>query len=273
MARPRVEVIRLRELVRLHRSGESAREVVRVLRMGPNVERRYRGILAGAGLLSGPVDDLPALDRIAAAVRAALPAPPNPPAPIDPWRPRIEELLDKGLSARATFDRIRVEPDPVLGLYRGSYSAVKRARARVQRERGVAQEDVVIPVPTSAGREAQVDFGYAGRFYDPATGVMRRAWVFVMVLVHSRLQFVRLVFDQKVETWLSLHEQAFRAIGGVPAVVLPDNNRRAVLRAAFGRPRRFRSSHLSRACRTSRYTYTQKKERRIDPERSLTRPW
>jgi transposase len=227
-------VIRLRELVRLHRSGESAREVVRVLRMGPNVERRYRGILASAGLLSGPVDNLPALDTIAAAVRAALPVPPSPPAPIDPWRARIEELLDKGLSARATFDRIRVEPDPVLGMYRGSYSAVKRARARVQRERGVAQEDVVIPVPTSAGREAQVDFGYAGRFYDPDTGVMRRAWVFVMVLVHSRLQFVRLVFDQKVETWLALHEQAFRAIGGVPVVVLPDNTRRAVLRAAFG---------------------------------------
>ncbi|MBX3465442.1 MAG: IS21 family transposase [Planctomycetes bacterium] len=227
-------MIRLRELVRLHRSGASAREVVRMLRMGPNTERAYRGLLATAGLLSGEVGNLPALNEIATAVRTAMPVATPQPSPVDPWRPRIEELMDKGLSARATFDRIRVEPDPKLGVFGGSYSAVKRARLRTKRERGVCEEVVVVPVPTSPGLEAQVDFGYAGRFYDPATGVMRRAWIFVFLLCHSRLQFVKLVFDQRVETWLSLHEQAFRAIGGVPAVVLPDNTRRAVLRAAFG---------------------------------------
>ena len=233
MTRPRVETGRLRELVRLHRTGASAREVVRLLRMGPNVQRPYRGVLAGAGLLSGPVDNLPALDEIAAAVRAALPAPPSPPTPIDAWRPRIEELLDKGLSARATFERLRTEPHAELGLFGGSYSGVRRARQRVAHERGAQQEDVVVALPTQAGLEAQVDFGYAGRFYDPERGVLRRAWVFVMLMVHSRMMFVKLVFDQKVETWLALHEQAFRALG-LPAVVVPDNTRRAVLRAAFG---------------------------------------
>ncbi len=230
MTRPRVEAGRLRELVRLRREGASAREVVRVLHMGPNTERRYRAILAGAGLLVGPPDHLPALDAIAAAVRIALPPAAAQPAPVDPWRSRIQELLDKGLTARATFDRLRIDP---LGPFRGSYSAVKRVYRRIKRERGVQKDDVVVPVPTQAGLEAQVDFGYAGRFYDPATGVLRRAWVFAFVLCHSRMAFVKLVFDQKVETWLSLHEQAFRALG-IPAVVVPDNTRRAVLRAAFG---------------------------------------
>ena len=233
MTRPRVEVNRLQELVRLHRRGSSAREVVRILRMGPNTERHYRGILTGAGLLVGPPDDLPALDVIAAAVRVALPAAPAQPAPVDLWRPRIEELLDKGLTARATFDRLRIEPLGPLGPFRSSYSAVKRAYRRIKRERGTQKEDVVVPIATQPGLEAQVDFGYAGRFYDPATGVMRRAWVFAFVLCHSRMAFVKLVFDQKAETWLSLHEQAFRALG-VPAVIVPDNTRRAVLRAAFG---------------------------------------
>lgn len=234
MTRPRVEVNRLRELVRLHRGGSSAREVVRVLHMGPNTERRYRGVLAGAGLLAGQPDDLPALDVIAAAVHAALPPAPAQPAPVDPWRARIEALLDKGLSARATFDRLRTEPDDQLGRFQGSYSGVKRALRRIKRERGVQKADVVVPVPTEAGQAAQVDFGYAGMFYDPAMGVMRRTWAFVLLLVHSRVMFVKLVFDQKAETWLALHEEAFRSIGGVPSVVLPDNNRRAVLRAAFG---------------------------------------
>lgn len=233
MTRPRVEVSRLRELVRLHRSGESAREVVRLLRMGPNAERRYRAILTDAGLLAGPLADLPTLEEIATAVRAALPPAPPRAAPVDLWRPRIAELLDKGLSARATFDRLRTEPDAELGVFQGSYSAVRRARGRIQQQRGVPEGDVVIAVPTEAGREAQVDFGYAGRFYDPATGTMRRTWVFVMLMCHSRTMFLKLVFDQKVETWLALHEQAFRALG-LPAAVVPDNTRRAVLRAAFG---------------------------------------
>lgn len=224
---------RLRELVRLRRSGASAREVVRVLRMGPNTERRYRSILAAAGLLTGSVDSLPTLHEVATAVRGALPTIPAQPAPVDPWRPRIAELFDKGLSARATFDRIRLEAQGPLDVFLGSYSAVKRAYRRIKRDRGLRSEDVVVPLPTEPGREAQVDFGYAGRFYDPATGVMRRAWVFIMLMCHSRVMFVKLVFDQKVETWLTLHEQAFRALG-VPAVVVPDNTRRAVLRAAFG---------------------------------------
>lgn len=102
-------------------------------------------------------------------------------------------------SARATFDRLRVEPPGEGGAFKGSYSAVKRAYHRLKRERSAGKQEVVVPLATQAGQEAQVDFGYAGRFYDPAPGVMRRAWVFVMLLCHSRLMFVRLVFDQKIE--------------------------------------------------------------------------
>ena len=38
---------------------------------------------------------------------------------------------------------------------------------------------------------------------------MRKAWVFVMVLGHSRHMFARIVFDQTVGTWLRLHVEAF----------------------------------------------------------------
>ena len=59
MARPRVEAHRLKELIRLRRQGASGREVVRLLRMSPKTERRYRAVLAGAGLLEGPPQALP----------------------------------------------------------------------------------------------------------------------------------------------------------------------------------------------------------------------
>ncbi len=63
---------------------------------------------------------------------------------------------------------------------------------------------------------------------------MRQAYVFVMVLGHSRHMVARLVFDQKVATWLQLHVEAFEELGGVPEVVVPDNLKTAVVRAAFG---------------------------------------
>jgi hypothetical protein len=70
--------------------------------------------------------------------------------------------------------------------------------------------------------------------YDPASGRPRKAWVFVLVLGYSRHQFARVVFDQSTATWLQLHVEAFTKLGGVPAVMVPDNLKAAVIRAAFG---------------------------------------
>ena len=95
-------------------------------------------------------------------------------------------------------------------------------------------EDVAIPLVSDPGESAQVDFGYAGRLYDPEAGVLRKAWVFVMVLSYSRHMTARIVFDQKVETWLDLHVDCFRELGGVPREIIPDNLKAAVIRAAFG---------------------------------------
>jgi transposase len=93
---------------------------------------------------------------------------------------------------------------------------------------------VAIPVVTGAGEIAQVDFGYVGQLWDPACGRLRKAWVFVMVLAHSRHQFARVVFDQRTETWIALHQQAFQAFDGTPRTLVPDNLKAAVIHAAFG---------------------------------------
>lgn len=234
MARPRVDAYRLQELIRLRRAGASARQVVRMLRMSPKTERRYRAALGEAGLLEGQPEELPAVDVIARVIRQALPVPGGKRSTVEPWRSEVEALMDKGLSAQAIHDRLRLETRGSARPFRVSYSAVKRFVRGVKRERGLHAGEVAVPVDSAPGEEAQVDFGYAGRLYDPETGVVRRAWVFVMLLCHSRLMFVRLVFDQRTETWLDLHEQAFLHFGGVVGTVVPDNTKRAVLRAAFG---------------------------------------
>ena len=46
--------------------------------------------------------------------------------------------------------------------------------------------------------------------------------------------FVHIVFDQKLDTWLSLHVEAFTEWRAVPKVIVPDDLKAAVIRAAFG---------------------------------------
>ncbi len=223
---------RLQDLVRYHRLGTGAREIARLLGISPNTERRYRRALSAEGLLWGRPDALPELETLAGAVRQQLgevAMPPQNTSSVREWKDNIETMLARGAAPKAIFDALRLDPD-----FQGSLSAVKRLCARLQRERGPSAEDVAIPVEeTDPGEFAQVDFGYVGKLYDPLEGKARKAWVFVMVLSHSRHMWADIVFDQKATTWVDLHIRAFRALGGVPKIIIPDNLKAAVLRAAF----------------------------------------
>ena len=223
---------RLQELVRLHRLGVSTRQMARLLRMGRNQVRKYHDALEAAGLLEGAASELPSVEALKAAMEEALPpaTPRAQPSTAEPWAAEIDDALAKGAGAQAIYDTLRLEQDD----FGASLWAVKRYCRRRRRAEPIRPEDVVIPVHTGAGEVAQVDFGYVGKLYDPEAGVLRRAWVFVMVLGFSRHQFCRIVFDQRTETWLRLHVEAFEYFGGVPETVVPDNLKAAVVRAAFG---------------------------------------
>lgn len=231
MANRRPAMHRLQELVRLHRLKTGAREVARLLGMSPNTERQYREALSAAGLLAGEVGEVPELAVLRAAVEAVYPPAVGPQqvSSLEGYREVVVSLLDKKLGPRAIYDRLRLEHAP----FAGSYASVKRLVRSLRRARGVKPEEVAIPVETRPGEVAQVDFGYVGRLFDPTTMTMRRAWCFVMVLGFSRHMVVRVVFDQRIETWLQAHVEAFEELGGVPETIVPDNLKAAVVRAAF----------------------------------------
>lgn len=232
MSAPRVGMHRLQELVRLCRMGTGVRERARLLRMGSRTERGYREALEAAALLEGDVNDLPELGVLRAAVEAARPStePRQVISSVDAWMPQIRAAVENGSGATAIYDLL-TRTDPEFSVH---VSSVKRAVRRIQAELGPRERDVVIPVETGPGEVAQVDFGYAGRLFDEATGRIRKAWVFVMVLCYSRHMYAKLVFDQKALTWVRLHVEAFSWFGGVPHTIVPDNLKAAVLKAAFG---------------------------------------
>ncbi|MDH5647297.1 MAG: IS21 family transposase [Candidatus Heimdallarchaeota archaeon] len=224
----------MQEMVRLHRLGTGAREVARLLQMSPNTERNYREALRGASLLEGDAAQLPELEVLKAAVLAARPKPELPShqrSSLERWREEIEKLfIEQKMKPKAIFGRLR---ERHADCFEGTYAQVKRMCRAIGRERGVDPNEVAIVVDTEPGQVAQVDFGYIGRLYDPETKVLRKAYCFAMVLGFSRHLVARIVFDQKLTTWLRLHVECFEELGGVAAVVVPDNLKAAVVRAAF----------------------------------------
>jgi transposase len=223
---------RLQDLVRLHRQGISFREISRLLGMGRNIVTRYAKALASAGLLAGDASSLPELGDLREAVDKQLPesSPPQQASSIQRWLPVIDSKYEVGVTPTAIFDYLRLEHTD----FQGSLSAVKRRCAALLRTRTITQEDVTMPVETAPGDVAQVDFGYVGKLYDDEAGKERKARVFVMTLGYSRHMVARIVFDQKIETWMQLHLDCFHELKGVPKTLVPDNLKAAVIRAAFG---------------------------------------
>ncbi len=231
MAARRVTMDRLTELVRLHRLGTGAREVARLLQMSPNTERSYREALLKAGLLLGPSDALPELATLRDAVAEHAPRkgpPEHERSQLEPWRSTIEGHLEDGLRIREIHRRLKKSPE-----FKGSYAQVKRMVRALKKKTGPTADEVVIPVITEPGDVVQVDFGYVGKLLDPVSMTLRKTWVFVGVLGYSRRMWAKLVFDQRVETWVRLHVEMFEALGGVPHTLVPDNLKAAVIRAAF----------------------------------------
>src|SRR5262249_18152371 len=110
------------------------------------------------------------------------------------------------------------------------YSTVKDYVTSLKRN-----TSIFVRIHTLPGEEAQVDFGYVGYTLDNA-GKRRKTWIFNMRLSYSRLDFYCKVYDQKVETFIGCHMQAFSYLGGVPKCIKIDNLKAAILEANFYEP-------------------------------------
>lgn len=214
----------LRDLIHRLRQGQSERAIAADLGLARLTVRKYHARARDAGLV-GPARPLPSDEELAALLGSAL-VPPRTPSTVAPYRAVVEELLAQSVEQMTIFDRLGQHG------YTGSYSSVRRFVAQLRPR----QPRVTVRVQTAPGEEAQVDFGAAGPFVDPRTGLARTAYVFVLTLGFSRHQYAELVFDQKVSTWLACHRHAFESFGGVPRRVVLDNLKAAVLRAALHDP-------------------------------------
>jgi transposase len=215
----------IREILIHLRKGHSDRAVARALGVDRKTIGRYRTWAAEQSLLEGHLPSLSELHRrLDATMRP--PPPPQNMSSVERYRDVVMQLRKENVEIAAIHQRLQEQG------YAGSYSSVHRFVRQLE----PAEPEVTVRVETAPGEEAQVDFGFAGRMMDPDTGELRKTWVFVMTLSWSRHQYVEFVFDQKVETWLRLHCNAFRFFAGVPERVRIDHLKAGIAHTCWHEP-------------------------------------
>lgn len=116
--------------------------------------------------------------------------------------------------------------------FHGSYSSLMRYVVKNSAVKGRP----IFRIESKPGEIAQVDFGYAGRIYDEISGKVIKAYVFVMVLGFSRDAYYEIVRNQDIRTWCLCHIHAFEHFGSVPRIIVPDNLKSAIIKAAYCDP-------------------------------------
>lgn len=137
---------------------------------------------------------------------------------IERHRDYIADMLKIGVTQATIHQRLRDEQ----GL-QASVASVKRWVAANLPEEVRRDRVTVLGEDAEPGAEAQIDYGHLGSWIDPRSGKKHRVWAFVLVLVCSRLMFVRPVLRMDQRAWTEAHVAAFEFFGGVPARMVPDN--------------------------------------------------
>lgn len=142
------------------------------------------------------------------------------PSQLDPYRPFLQETLQRYPRLRATrlFEMVRA---------RGYAGSVIQLRRVVRTLRPTPPAEAYLRLSVLPGEQAQADWGAFGTVrIGHAT---RPLSAFVLVLSWSRALHAVFTLDQTLESFLRGHVEAFAAFGGVPRAILYDNLRSAVL--------------------------------------------
>ncbi len=199
MRMDQVHVIRHKVLV----EGQSIRSVARQMGISRNTVSKYLKVSEPKRIVSQPKPS-PVMDTVA---------------------PRIEELLEQWRGRTTPKQRItgtRVHRQLVEEGYQVGITTVVRDYLRESRRN---RAEVFVPLVHRPREEAQVDFFDVTVEED---GQLRKAWKFVMRLMYSGRDFVRLYEGCDQLSFLDAHVRAFEYLGGVPERIVYDNLSAAV---------------------------------------------
>jgi transposase len=214
------------EVLRLHHEGgRSHREIARVVGSSPTtvgeILRRAKQCNLTYPLPAGMTET---------ALEAQLypPAAPSSLSRPDPDWPAVHrEMRRKGVTLDLLWQEYKAEhPD---GYRYSGFCAHYR--------QWVGRLSVSLRQTHAPGEKLFVDYaGPTVAVIDPMTGEIRQAAIFVAVLGASNYTFCEATWSQSLPDWIGSHVRALERLGGVPALLVPDNLKSGVTRACIYDP-------------------------------------
>ena len=145
-----------------------------------------------------------AVKRVLGLLEPRTPGPPRPRL-IDPFRPFVEQTLERypGLRSTRLHDML---------LDRGFKGSARTVRTFVAQVRPRPAREAFLRVEPLIGEQAQVDWAHVGEVDVP--GGRRKLWIFVMLLSWSRALWGEFVFDLTVFSLLRSLARVAQYFGG-----------------------------------------------------------
>lgn len=145
------------------------------------------------------------------------------PSKLDPYKAHIVRWLETyPYSSVQVLQRLQTEG------YQGGATIVKDYVQRIRPRKTKA----FLTLSFAPGECAQVDWGQFGTVRVGSTE--RKLSFFVMVLCYSRMMYVEFTVSETMEHFLGCHQNAFHFFGAVPAAIMVDNLKCAVIKRHVG---------------------------------------
>jgi len=228
MAAERLSMRKIKEVLRLHAAGVSARAISESLRISHSTVNDYVRRIKAAQL-SWPLPACWADADLEAQLWGASTAAPRS-RPLPDWQGIHEELQRKqrtGVTLQLLWlEYKQAHPE---GLQYSQFCQ-RYADWRGRLDRVMRQQH-------RAGEKAFVDFaGQTVPVIDRSSGAVHEAEVFVGVLGASNYTYAEGCESQQLSVWIGCHVHMYDYFGGVPTYTIPDNTRTAVRHACFYDP-------------------------------------
>jgi len=222
------------------------RKVVEVLRLLFHQDRSQREIATSLALSQGTVHNYVARFR-AAGLPWPLPAeldeaaldarlfrrgelPPSASRPVPDWATVHQELKRKGV----TLQLLWVEYQDAAAEPARCYQYTQFCR---HYHAWAGTLEPVLRQVHIAGERLFVDYaGPTMPVVHPRTGEIAEAQIFVGALGASHLIYTEATWTQTLPDWIGAHVRMLESIGGVPALIVPDNLKSAVRQPCYDKP-------------------------------------
>jgi len=226
-ARRELTMRQLRQMLRLHHDGVSAREIGRTLGVARSTiqDNLERARVAGIGwpLPAEWTDEF--LEQRLFGRAGVKPGRRRHTEP--DWAALARELKRSGVNLMVLWEEYRESHPDGYGYSRfcDLYREFERRLSPVMRQHHVAGDKVFVDY---SGKKIAI--------VDPSTGEVRDAEIFVAVLGASNYTYAEATWTQALPDWIEAHVRMFRFFAGVPRLVVPDNLKSGVHKASFYDP-------------------------------------